>query len=174
MLGPLAERGTPIVGLEPSCLAVWRDEAPDLVDDARVARVASAVVTLAELLAATDGWTPPDLTGHTLLAQPHCHHRAVVGWDADAELIRRTGGDLTTVTGCCGMAGNFGMERGHYDTSVGVAGLHLLPALRDAADDAIVLADGFSCRTQIADLTDRKALTLAELLAAAGGGSQPR
>lgn len=174
VLGPLAERGTPIVGLEPSCLAVWRDEAPDLVDDARVARVASAVVTLAELLAATDGWTPPDLTGHTLLAQPHCHHRAVVGWDADAELIRRTGGDLTTVTGCCGMAGNFGMERGHYDTSVGVAGLHLLPALRDAADDAIVLADGFSCRTQIADLTDRKALTLAELLAAAGGGSQPR
>ena len=161
---PLAGRGIPIVGVEPSCLAVWRDEAPDLVDDPRVARVAAALVTLAELLGTADGWTPPDLTGRTVIAQPHCHHRAVLGWQADVELLRRTGAQVRTVTGCCGLAGNFGMERGHYETSVAVAGLHLLPALDVAADDAIVLADGFSCRTQIADLTDRRAISLAELL----------
>ena len=126
--------------------------------------MAAALVTLAELLGTADGWTPPDLTGRTVIAQPHCHHRAVLGWQADVELLRRTGAQVRTVTGCCGLAGNFGMERGHYETSVAVAGLHLLPALDVAADDAIVLADGFSCRTQIADLTDRRAISMAELL----------
>jgi FAD/FMN-containing dehydrogenase/Fe-S oxidoreductase len=168
VLAPWAERGVPIVGVEPSCLAVWRDEASDLVRDARVSPVRDALVTLAELLAATPDWTPPDLSGRTVVAQPHCHHRAVLGWAADAALLRRTRAQVVTVTGCCGLAGNFGMERGHYDTSVAVAGLHLLPALTDAPADAVVLADGFSCRTQIADLTDRRAITLAELLAQTG------
>ena len=164
MLSPLVDAGVPIVGLEPSCVAVWRDEAGELVDDARVTRVARGVHTLAELLGRTPGWSPPRLAGRTIVAQPHCHHAAVLGWQTDAALLRTTGADIVTVTGCCGLAGNFGVERGHYDVSVGVAGLHLLPALDAAPDDAIVLADGFSCRTQVADLTGRRALTLAELL----------
>ncbi|MFT4296658.1 MAG: FAD-binding and (Fe-S)-binding domain-containing protein [Micropruina sp.] len=164
VLSPLAVAGVPIVGLEPSCLAVWRDEAGKLVDDPRVTQVADHLVTLAELLGRTPGWRPPELSGLTVVAQPHCHHSAVLGWDADAALLRSTGATLVTVTGCCGLAGNFGVERGHYDVSVAVAGLHLLPALDAAPADAIALADGFSCRTQLADLTGRRALTLAELL----------
>ena len=122
------------------------------------------MVTLAELLGRTPGWQPPSLADRTIVVQPHCHHRAVLGWAADAALLRATGATVVTVTGCCGLAGNFGVERGHYETSVAVAGLHLLPALERAPEDALVLADGFSCRTQIADLTPRRALSLAELL----------
>ena len=164
-LAPVAEAGIPILGMEPSCMAVWKSDAPELVDDPRVAAVAGAMVTLAELLASDESWTPPDLTGHEIVAQPHCHHASVLGWDADAALLERTGAEIITLTGCCGLAGNFGVERGHHDTSVAVARTHLLPAL-EAHPDAIVLADGFSCRKQVSDLTDRRAMTLAELLAA--------
>ncbi len=164
VLSPLSDAGVPVVGLEPSCLSVWRDEAAELVDDPRVARVANGLHTLAELLGRTPGWQPPNLAGRTVVAQPHCHHAAVLGWAADAALLRATGAEIVTVTGCCGLAGNFGVERGHYDVSVAVAGLHLLPAVEAAPADAIVLADGFSCRTQLADLTGRRAVTLAELL----------
>ena len=89
-----------------------------------------------------------------------------MGWETDAELLRSAGATVTRLGGCCGLAGNFGVERGHYETSVAVAGLQLLPALADASSDAVVLADGFSCRTQVADLTDRRGVHLAELLAA--------
>lgn len=164
VLSPLVVPGIPVVGLEPSCLAVWRDETAELVDDPRVLRVANGLHTLAELLGRTPGWQPPDLAGRPIVAQPHCHHAAVLGWSADAALLRGTGAEIVTVTGCCGLAGNFGVERGHYDVSVAVAGLHLLPAVEAAPADAIVLADGFSCRTQLADLAGRRAVTLAELL----------
>ena len=164
VLSPLVDAGVPIVALEPSCLAVWRDEASELVDDARVERVAAGTRTLAELLTGTPGWAPPQLAGRTIVAQPHCHHTAVLGWATDAALLRATGARVVTVTGCCGLAGNFGVERGHYEVSAAVAGLHLLPALGAAPRDAVVLADGFSCRTQLADLGGRRALTLAELL----------
>ncbi|HVK46133.1 MAG TPA: FAD-binding and (Fe-S)-binding domain-containing protein [Micropruina sp.] len=173
VLAPLAESGVPIVGVEPSCLSVWRDEAASLVDDRRVARVAEAMLTLAELLQRTPDWQPKDLSEHTIVVQPHCHHRAVLGWDADAALLRSTGAKVLTVTGCCGLAGNFGMERGHYETSVAVAGLHLLPAL-EREPEALVLADGFSCRTQITDLSGRTSMTLAELLDGGGAGPDVR
>lgn len=110
----------------------------------------------------------PDLTGTSVVAQPHCHHHAVLGWEADRRVLTKAGADLTAVGGCCGLAGNFGMEVGHYDLSVAVAETQLLPALR-AAPDAVVLADGLSCRHQVADLTGRSARHLAELLAAALG-----
>jgi Fe-S oxidoreductase len=109
-------------------------------------------------------WTPPDLTGTEVVAQPHCHHHAVVGWETDAALLASTGASVTRVSGCCGLAGNFGVEQGHYEVSVAVAETHLLPALREAGPDAVVLADGFSCRTQLDDLEGRRALHLAELL----------
>ena len=99
------------------------------------------------------------------MAQPHCHQHAVLGWDADAALLADAGADLKPVGGCCGLAGNFGVERGHYDVSVAVAETALLPAVRAAPTDAIVLADGFSCRTQLDQLAATYSLHLAELLA---------
>ncbi|WP_197680260.1 FAD-binding and (Fe-S)-binding domain-containing protein [Microlunatus soli] len=166
VLAPYAEAGIPIVGLEPSCLAVWRSDAPELLpDDHRVPTVAAQVSTLAELLTGTEGWQPPDLTDVELVVQPHCHHSSVIGWQTDAALLARTGAKITTVGGCCGLAGNFGMEQGHYEVSLKVAEHDLLPAVRQAGPDAIVLADGFSCRTQLAELSDRSAISLADLLA---------
>jgi Fe-S oxidoreductase len=88
----------------------------------------------------------------------------VIGWQTDATLLAATGATVTTVGGCCGLAGNFGVEKGHYEVSVKVAEHDLLPAVA-AHPDAVVLADGFSCRIQLAQLADRKAITLAELLA---------
>ncbi|WP_067674511.1 FAD-binding and (Fe-S)-binding domain-containing protein [Nocardia miyunensis] len=169
-LAAAVRAGVPVVGIEPSCTAVLRSDAVELFagtpleDDARL--VAGATRTVAELLAeAADSgaWTPPDLTGTTVVAQPHCHHHAILGWGADRALLARTGATVTTLSGCCGLAGNFGVEIGHYEVSVRVAEQQLLPAL-DAAPEAVVLADGFSCRTQVADLRDRRAVHLAELL----------
>ena len=164
VLHPHVAAGTPVVGLEPSCLAVWRSDAAELLpEDPRVADMATGVLTLAELLQRTEGWRPPDLTGVEIVAQPHCHHASVIGWRADAAILTASGATLTTVGGCCGLAGNFGVEKGHYDVSVKVAEHDLLPAVT-ARPDAVVLADGFSCRTQLAELADRTAVTLAELL----------
>src|SRR5208282_718708 len=118
-------RGIPIVGLEPSCTAVLRG-------------------ALAELLAETGNWDPPDLSGVRAVAQPHCHQHAVMGWHTDAALLARAGAEVKTVGGCCGLAGNFGVERGHYDVSRAVAETALLPAVRDAAPGTVMLADGFS------------------------------
>jgi Fe-S oxidoreductase len=168
-LAPLIDAGLPIIGLEPSCLAVWRSDAARLIGgDPRLPRVAAGLHTLAEFLTTALGWTPPDLTGLTVIVQPHCHHQAVLGWAADAALLARTGAAVVTVSGCCGLAGSFGVAQGHAEVSAAVAADRLLPALA-AHSDAIVLADGFSCRTQIADLTGRRAVTLADLLAAGSG-----
>jgi Fe-S oxidoreductase len=166
VLHPIATSGTPIVGMEPSCISVWRSDAPELLpDDGRVGEVAKAIHTLAELLDKTEGYEPPDLSGHTIVAQPHCHHASVLGWGADAKLLQRTGASVVKVGGCCGLAGNFGVERGHYDVSVRVYEHDLKPAIEKAGPDAIILADGFSCRKQVKDLSDLDALTLAQLLA---------
>jgi FAD/FMN-containing dehydrogenase/Fe-S oxidoreductase len=159
-----AAAGMPIVGLEPSCTAVLRTDAVELLGtDSDAASVAGAVRTLADLLTATPGWQPPDLTGTTAVVQPHCHHQAVLGFDADRALLKRTGVHARIVDGCCGLAGNFGAERGHYDLSVAVAENGLLPAAREAPD-SVILTDGFSCRTQLAQLAGRSGTHLAELL----------
>ncbi|HYS35110.1 MAG TPA: FAD-binding and (Fe-S)-binding domain-containing protein [Pseudonocardiaceae bacterium] len=149
--------GIPVVGLEPSCTAVFRDEAPKLLGERPDVR------TLAELLSPV--WTPPSLHGVRVLAQPHCHHHAVLGWQADRDLLTKAGAEVTSVGGCCGLAGNFGVERGHYDVSVAVAETKLLPAVRAAGPDVTLLADGFSCRTQLDHLAGRSAQHIAELLA---------
>ncbi len=99
------------------------------------------------------------------MAQPHCHHASVLGWSADAALLAKAGARVTRLGGCCGLAGNWGVEKGHHDVSVAVAETQLLPAVRDLSDDAVVLADGFSCRTQLDQLADRQGQHLAELLA---------
>src|SRR5580658_4570545 len=158
--------GTPIVGLEPSCTAVLRGEITELLPgDPRAAQVRAATRTLAELLAATPGWAPPDLDGVAAVAQPHCHQHAVMGWQADAALLARAGAKVDAVGGCCGLAGNFGVERGHYEVSVGVAQTALLPAVRHAPPGSVVLADGFSCRTQLDQLAHVTGIHLAQLLA---------
>ncbi|MDO5501927.1 MAG: FAD-binding and (Fe-S)-binding domain-containing protein [Actinomycetia bacterium] len=167
-LAPAAQEGIPIVGLEPSCTAVLRQDALDLLEGTDLHGAATAVAgathTLAELLEETEGWQPPDLGGLEVIAQPHCHQHAVMGFVADLKILEKSGAQVTRLSGCCGMAGNFGMEAGHYEVSVAVAEQQLLPALREH-EGAILLADGFSCRTQARDLAGRQGTHLAELLA---------
>jgi Fe-S oxidoreductase len=168
VLGPFAVEGIPIVGLEPSCTAVLRSDLVDLLpDDPRAQAVKAATKTLAEILteAVSDGWKVPDLSDVSAVVQPHCHQYSVMGFDADVALMTSAGASLTTLAGCCGLAGNFGMEKGHYETSVKVAENALLPALRAAPESTIFLADGFSCRTQADQLTGVSGVSLAELLA---------
>ncbi|CUR57462.1 FAD/FMN-dependent dehydrogenase [metagenome] len=162
-LHPYVASGVPVIGLEPSCLAAIRSDAVELTDDPRAVEVAAGMSTLAEYLTSID-WTPPDLAGVQVVAQPHCHQASVLGWEADAALLRRAGATVTRVGGCCGLAGNFGVEKGHYEVSVAVAETSLLPAVR-ANPDAVVLADGMSCRIQLDDLAGVRARHLAELFA---------
>ncbi|WP_232524674.1 FAD-binding and (Fe-S)-binding domain-containing protein [Nocardioides mangrovicus] len=163
-LHPYVASGVPVVGLEPSCLATLRSDAVELLDDPRAAVVAAGMRSLAEFVSTLDRAVLPDLTGVTVIAQPHCHHHAVIGWEVDEALLAAAGATVTRVGGCCGLAGNFGVEQGHYEVSVAVAEHALLPAVR-ADPEAVVLADGFSCRTQLDDLAGVRALHLAELLA---------
>jgi len=161
-----------VVGLEPSCTAVFRADAAELFpDDQDVLRLRDHVVTLAELLTQhTPGWQPPPLP-RTVLAQVHCHQHAVMGWDADGQLLEAAGAQAEHLeSGCCGLAGNFGFQPGHAGVSEACAEQVLLPRLREAPADAVVLADGFSCRTQIHELDSggREAMHLSELLAAGG------
>jgi FAD/FMN-containing dehydrogenase/Fe-S oxidoreductase len=165
-LQPALTLGIPIVGLEPSCTAVLRAEAAELLPhDARAHALSTSVKTLAELLTGRPNWRSPSLAGVDVIAQPHCHQHAVMGWEADAALLAGAGAQVTAVGGCCGLAGNFGVERGHYEISVAVAENALLPAVRTADPDTAILADGFSCRTQLEQLAHRPGIHLAELLA---------
>ena len=167
VLAPFAASGIPIVGVEPSCTAVLRDDLLDLLpEDPRSALVSSATRTLAEVLSALPASARhlPSLEGVEIVAQPHCHHYSVMGWDTDQALLESLGAHVRRLEGCCGLAGNFGMEAGHYDLSVVVASHSLLPSLA-AQPDAVYLADGFSCRTQAAQLAGRGGVHLATLLA---------
>ena len=172
----------PIVVLEPSCAATLRQDLSELLPhDSRARSVARRVTTFAELLDGVDlpiegvtaaapggGMSPPPAAAETgrALVQPHCHQQAVLGTNADRRLMERAGIPAPEVlSGCCGLAGNFGAERGHESVSRAVAELALLPALEKAGPDDLVLADGFSCRTQIAFLGGRRAQHLAEILA---------
>ncbi|WP_037887461.1 FAD-binding and (Fe-S)-binding domain-containing protein [Streptomyces sp. NRRL S-87] len=177
LLRPWLEAGTPIIGLEPSCAAVFRSDAPDLLaGDQDVLRLAGQVRTLAEQLVdhAPDGWRPPRV-GRAATVQVHCHQHAVLGTGPDRELMRRAALEADVLDeGCCGLAGNFGFEAGHYDLSMAVAEQGVLPAVRGTAPGAFVLADGFSCRTQIDQAaTGRRAVHLAEVLALALDGPPP-
>ncbi|MGK2867422.1 MAG: FAD-binding and (Fe-S)-binding domain-containing protein [Mycobacterium sp.] len=163
-LHPYVAAGIPIVAIEPSCATVLRSDAKELTTDPRADEVAAGVRTLAELLQRTEGYTPPDLTGTRVVVQPHCHQASILGFDADLALLARTGATVTRLSGCCGLAGNFGVERGHYEVSVKIAEQQLLPAVEDSGPDTVFLADGYSCRTQLADLAGVRGMHLAELL----------
>ncbi|MGW2922917.1 FAD-binding and (Fe-S)-binding domain-containing protein [Streptomyces angustmyceticus] len=170
VLSPLLQAGRPLVVLEPSCAAALRTDLPELLaDDPRAARLADSVRTFAQVLEElAPDWQPPRLD-RPVAGQTHCHQHAVLGDAAEQRLRERAGltGQLTG--GCCGLAGNFGFERGHYDVSVSCAEDQLLPAIRESPQEAEILADGYSCRTQLAQLGDRPGRHLAEVLAEALG-----
>jgi Fe-S oxidoreductase len=181
-LRPALQAGWPVVVLEPSCAAVFRSDAAELTgsDDARL--LARQTRTLAELLTEA-GWRPgaEDPAGlhpgaRRAIAQVHCHQHAILGFDRDRELLRDCGVDVDVLdSGCCGLAGNFGFERGHYDVSAACAEHGLWPAVRDADPGTAILADGFSCRTQIeAGHLGREGIHLAELLAGMLGDAAQR
>ncbi|MFC9424785.1 FAD-binding and (Fe-S)-binding domain-containing protein [Streptomyces sp. NPDC056987] len=165
---PLLDAGLPVVVLEPSCAAALTTDLPELLgDDPRAARLAGSVRTFAQALEeCAPQWRPPRLD-RAVAGQTHCHQHAVLGDAAERRLRERAGltGELSG--GCCGLAGNFGFERGHYDVSVACAEDQLLPAVRAAADGTEILADGFSCRTQLEQLNGTRARHLAEVLAEA-------
>ncbi|MET9092964.1 FAD-binding and (Fe-S)-binding domain-containing protein [Streptomyces cyaneofuscatus] len=158
--------GHPLVVLEPSCAATLRTDLPELLpDDPRAHELASSVRTLAQYLEEyAPDWTPPRLD-RPAVGQTHCHQHAVLGDAAERRLRERMGltGELSG--GCCGLAGNFGFEKGHWEVSVACAEEQLLPAVRGAEPGAEVLADGFSCRTQLDQLAGRRARHLAEVIA---------
>ena len=167
--------GMPIVGLEPSCTAVFRHDLAGLFPhDQDACRLRDQTFTLAEFLERHAGdWQPPRMA-RSAIVQSHCHHRAVMQTDADERLLDRIGVDARVLdSGCCGLAGNFGFERGHHEVSIACAERVLLPAVRDAPLDSIVMADGFSCRTQIAGNSRRRALHLAQVLAMAIHEAEP-
>ncbi len=159
-------RGLPIVVLEPSCLATFRDELPGLFpDDPDAQRLRKNVVSLAELLQQpTTRWQPPKLSGKAVL-HGHCHQKALWGMTAELDLLAKTGLDVTLLdAGCCGLAGSFGFDARHYDVSMACGELALLPALRATTGDTVVVSDGFSCRTQVDHGTRRRGLHLAQVL----------
>jgi Fe-S oxidoreductase len=160
-----AGAGIPLIGLEPSCLAVFRDELPAMFPgDATAARLARQSLTLGEFLG-RNGYTPPRLEADALV-QVHCHQGAVLSHDSEQALLEHMGLRLTIPdSGCCGMAGSFGYEHGQrYQVSRDCGERVILPAVRDAPHDALIIADGFSCREQIAQATDRRPLHLAQVL----------
>ncbi|WP_225642387.1 FAD-binding and (Fe-S)-binding domain-containing protein [Streptomyces werraensis] len=168
LLEPVLATDAPLVVLEPSCAAALRTDAPELVhDDPRAAHLASRVVTFAEALERyAPDWTPPAVN-RPVTGQTHCHQHAVLGDGPDRRLREAAGLTGELAGGCCGLAGNFGFERGHEDVSRACAEEQLLPSVREAPQDAVVQADGFSCRTQLEQLGGVRGRHLAEILAEA-------
>jgi Fe-S oxidoreductase len=163
---PEIEAGTPIVVLEPSCASVFRDELLNLFPkDERARALSNQVFLLSEFLEQRAKDFPIPKLARKALIHGHCHHKALMKMTAEESVLQRMGVDFTApAPGCCGMAGAFGFEKKKYDVSRAIGELELLPAVRQAPTDWLIVADGFSCREQIAQETDRHALHLAEVL----------
>jgi Fe-S oxidoreductase len=167
-LAPQIDAGVPLVGLEPSCIAVFRDELLKLFpDDARAKKLAANTFMLAEYLEKT-GYVPPQLKGRALL-HGHCHQKAVMGMGPEGALLKKMGLEVSAPdTGCCGMAGSFGFNPDHYELSIKAAEQGLFREVRKAGDDALIVANGFSCREQVAQggvlAPGRRPLHIAEVL----------
>jgi Fe-S oxidoreductase len=176
VLRPWIREGVPVVGIEPSCIAAFRDELTGLLPrDEDAKRLALQTLTLAEFLDrhAVD-WRAPRLERRAVV-HGHCHQEAVMGMDAERSLYDRLGLDFEVLdSGCCGLAGSFGFEREHYDVSTQIAEHRLLPMVRDTDAETLIVADGFSCKTQIEELTGRPTVHTAELVTMAMEPSPPR
>jgi Fe-S oxidoreductase len=162
------EAGTPIVGLEPSCVSVFRDELLRFFpDDPLARRLSQQVFVLSEFLVRSGALPAMALHGKAVV-HPHCHQRASLNLDDEIAVLKQTGLDFTVLdSGCCGMAGAFGFEAGHYEVSLKAGERVLLPAVREASADTYIVTNGFSCREQITQTTGRRAWHLAEILARA-------
>ena len=156
--------GTPLVGLEPSCVAAFRDELKNLFPGEGLAgRLSRQTYLLSEFLE-QEGYEPPPLRRKALV-HGHCHHKAIMHMDAEVAILKKLELDYELLdSGCCGMAGAFGFEKHHYDVSIACGERVLLPAVRKTADDTLIIANGFSCVQQIEQCTGRKAHHLAEVL----------
>jgi Fe-S oxidoreductase len=165
-LSPEIAAGVPVIGLEPSCVAVFRDELLNLFPhDERAQKLARQTFLLSEFLDRESGTSPLPRFERKALLHGHCHHKSIMKMTAEESLLRRIGIDFQSpAPGCCGMAGSFGFEHDKYGVSMAIGELELLPAVRKAPADWLIIADGFSCREQIAQATDRHALHLAEVL----------
>jgi Fe-S oxidoreductase len=165
-LEPEIEAGIPVVGLEPSCVAVFRDELLNLFPhDERARALARQTFLLSEFLENNSGNSPLPQLDRKALLHGHCHHKSIMKMTAEESLLRRLGVDFQSpAPGCCGMAGSFGFEHDKYEISAAIGELELLPAVRKAPADWLIIADGFSCREQIAQGTGRRALHVAEVL----------
>jgi Fe-S oxidoreductase len=167
---PELDSGVPVVVLEPSCEAVFHDELVNLLhDDPRARRLDKMAVGLGAFVQEHRlefGPVLPEIAARPSVLHGHCHQKATVGMDAETATLRSIGLDPSQPEpGCCGMAGAFGFERGeHYRLSMAIGERNLLPAVRSAPEDALLIADGFSCREQIFQSTGRRALHLAEIL----------
>jgi Fe-S oxidoreductase len=169
--------GVPVIGIEPSCLAVFKDELPKLLpDDEDGRRLCRQAVHFSEFLRREKVEVPP-LPRRALL-HGHCHHKATGGIEPERELLEAMGLEVDVIdSGCCGMAGSWGYEAGHYEVSQACGERALYPKVRQAAADTLVVADGFSCKTQIEQGVGRRALHVAQVLKLARGGDpweQPR
>jgi Fe-S oxidoreductase len=173
-MAPQIDAGLPFIFLEPSCASVFKDEMLELFpNDARAKRMGNQVWLLADWLATkapdTDGgdWLAGRLSGASVLVHGHCHHKAVFGGSgSEVALLRRAGAQVAPIqAGCCGMAGPFGFEADKFEVSKAIAEDRLLPAVEAASPMTLIVADGFSCREQIAQLSTREAMHFAEVLA---------
>ena len=166
-LQPHLAAGTPVVGLEPSCVSVFRDEMTNLLPGNQAAQQLKAhTFLLSEFLVNQADYRPPRFAApRRALVHGHCHHKSVLKFDSEFELLKRTGLDFQVLdSGCCGMAGSFGFEAEKYEVSVRIGERVLLPAVRQAEPETLIITDGFSCHQQIEGLTGRKALHIAEVL----------
>ncbi len=165
-LRPEIEAGIPIVVLEPSCAAVFRDEMTNLLPtDEDAKRLSRQTFLLSEFLQQRAPQFQPPQLHRKAVVQGHCHHKSLMKMDDEVEILKRLGLDYELLdSGCCGMAGSFGFEEEKYDVSVACGERVLLPAVRQADADALIIADGFSCQEQIAQLTERRALHLAQVI----------
>jgi Fe-S oxidoreductase len=167
-LEPEIRSGMPVVMLEPSCASVFRDEMLNFFpDDERARRLSRQTMMPSELLGSSpNGWQPPSLAGRRIVVHGHCHQKALMTMKDEMKLLRATGASVNLLdSGCCGMAGPFGFEADKFAVSQALAERVLLPAVRAAAPEDLLVSNGFSCREQIHQNTSRRAVHLAEVLA---------
>jgi FAD/FMN-containing dehydrogenase/Fe-S oxidoreductase len=166
-LAPQIDAGMPFIVLEPSCASFFLEELRNFYPDSeRAHRLGKQTYLLADFLAArAPHWQPPSLTGHRIVLHGHCHHKSIFNMKAERSLLESTGAQVTMLdSGCCGMAGPFGFERDKYEVSQTLGERVLLPAVRAADANTIIVTDGFSCREQIEQNTDRRAVHVAQVL----------
>jgi Fe-S oxidoreductase len=172
-LQPAIEAGVPVIGLEPSCTAVFRDELPEMLpgnEDAR--RLHDQTFYFSEFLHDhAKGWEPPRIGGKALV-HVHCHHKSIIGANQEMDLLKKMGVEVSEPEkGCCGLAGSFGFEAGHYEVSQAIGEQRLLPAVRGMGGE-LLIANGFSCQTQIAQGAGRMPRHLAQVIAEALPGQE--